>query len=318
MAILDRHPCNPILSRRDIPAVPFGVSSVFNPGATFIGGEILLLLRVQNRARETFLMRAHSADGVHFEVRPEPVELSGLDALLQPLYHVYDPRISRLEGQFYVSLALDLEDGCRLGLARSADLERLEFLGLMSAEENRNGVLFPARVGGRYLRLDRPNRRRASGVNSGDEIWLSASDDLLQWQAIAPVLRGRPHRWDELIGAGPPPVLTPEGWLLVYHGVATHFASANIYQAGVALLDRDDPSKVIARARQNILEPRELYELVGQVPNVVFPSGWVVEDVDAEGCAAPTSLVKLYYGAADTCVGLAQTTIQRLIDACFT
>ena len=126
---------------------------------------------------------------------------------------------------------------------------------------------------------------------------------------------GRFHYWDEFIGSGPPPVKTRRGWLHLYHGVATHFGSANIYQAGVSLLDLKDPTKVLGRSRGNILEPREPYELCGQVPNVVFPSGMVVEDYDAEGYALAASLVKVYYGAADTVVGLAVSTVGELLEA---
>jgi predicted GH43/DUF377 family glycosyl hydrolase len=128
-------------------------------------------------------------------------------------------------------------------------------------------------------------------------------------------MSGRFHFWDELIGSGPPPVKTRDGWLHIYHGVATHFASSNIYQAGVVLLDLDDPTKVLGRCRDNILEPREPYELTGQVPNVVFPSGWVVDRFDETGCACSDSPVKIYYGAADTVVALAETTIGELVAA---
>lgn len=129
-------------------------------------------------------------------------------------------------------------------------------------------------------------------------------------------MKGRPHFWDELIGAGPPPIKTRQGWLLLYHGIATHFASSNIYQAGVALLALDDPSRVVARGRNNVLEPRETYELVGQVPNVVFPTGVIVEEIDSQGFATDDSLVRVYYGAADTVVCLATTTVRMLIEAC--
>ena len=127
------------------------------------------------------------------------------------------------------------------------------------------------------------------------------------------MLNGRFHYWDEFIGSGPPPVKTRHGWLNVYHGVATHFGSANIYQAGVFVTDLQNPQKVIARCRGNILEPRETYELIGQVPNVVFPSGIIVEKFDSEGFALPESEVKIYYGAADSVVALAFTTIDELI-----
>ena len=112
------------------------------------------------------------------------------------------------------------------------------------------------------------------------------------------------------------PCAREEGWLLLYHGVATHFASVNVYQAGAVLLDADDPTQVVARTRRNVLEPREPYELMGQVPNVVFPSGWIVEGVTGGETAEDDALVRVYYGAADTCVGLSETTVGALIAAC--
>jgi len=182
--------------------------------------------------------------------------------------------------------------------------------------DTRNGVLFPESVGGRWLRLERPNLVTVEGgVTSGDQIILAESDDLVRWKPVGPVMGGRPHLWDELIGSGPPPVKTRDGWLHLYHGVARHFG-AGVYQAGVVLLDLDDPTRVVARSRDNILEPRELYELLGQVPNVVFPTGLVVDDVDEEGHARPESPVRVYYGAADTCIGLAIGTIDELLTAC--
>ena len=212
--------------------------------------------------------------------------------------------------------AMDMDRGCRLGLARTRDFRDFQFLGITSGEDTRNGVLFPEKVGGRYLRMDRPNKARLEGgPTTGNTIWLSESEDLLDWKPVAPLISGRFHYWDELIGSGPPPVKTREGWLHLYHGVATHFGSANIYQAGVFLLDLKDPTKVIGRCRHNILEPREIYELTGQVPNVVFPSGMIVETHDEEGFAGPDSRVKIYYGAADTVIGLATTTVSELLAA---
>ncbi len=328
-----RHPDNPILTRTDIPDIParpgsafrppllHDVTSVFNPGAVervdADGRLITLLLRVQDRSRETYLVPAHSRDGVAFSVEPRIVRFAGLEAPGRRVYHVYDARITRLEGAYYILFAMDMDDGCQLGLGRTADFEDFEFLGQVSDEDIRNGVLFPEKVGGRYLRLDRPNKaRHAGGPTSGSTIWLSESDDLAAWRPVAPLIDGRFHYWDEFIGSGPPPFKTREGWLHIYHGVAGHFGSSNIYQAGVVLLDLDDPSRVLGRCRRNILEPREPYELAGQVPNVVFPSGLVVEKIEASGFAAMDSPVKVYYGAADTAVSLAETTVEELLEAC--
>ena len=317
---LRRCPANPILTRGEIPEVPGQLSdptSVFNPGAVRVGDRFTLLLRVQSRGRETFLMVAEGADGRAFSVRPRLVRLEGVERVAETIHHIYDPRVTPLEGRFYIVLAMDIESGCRLGLARTADFERIDFLGVISTADERNGVLFPERVGGRYLLLRRPNRGLPrSDVASGEAIELAESEDLLRWRRVGDVLTGRPHYWDELIGSGPPPIKTRDGWLHIYHGIATHFRSVNIYQAGVALLDLDDPARLLARGRNNILEPREPYELTGQVPNVVFPSGAIVETLDAEGFAPPESRVFVYYGAADTCVGLAETTVGELLAAC--
>ena len=317
---LARHAANPILTRKDIPPLLpdfTDVTSVFNPGAVLHEGRIHLMLRVQSRGRRTALVMAESGDGAGFTVANEPVRLRGIEGIREKIHHVYDPRITRVGDAFYIVFAADIDGGCRLGVAASRDLREFELVGLGAHPDIRNGVLFPERIGGRYVRLDRPNTSGAGGgVASGDEIWLSTSDDLVSWKPERPVMTGRWHYWDERIGPGPPPVRTSEGWLLVYHGIATHFASVNIYQAGVVLLDPADPSRVLARSRNNILEPRETYELIGQVPNVVFPSGMIVERVDDRGVAGAESPVRLYYGAADTCVCLATTTVRALLQAC--
>ena len=312
---------NPVLTRFDIKSERpelNDVSSVFNPGAIKIGDQTHLLLRVQNRGRETVLVKSESDDGLRFRVDSEPTIVSGLEALGWKIFHTYDPRITIVDNKLLVTLAVDTDEGCRAVVTQSDDLKRLEYVGQMWAGEARNGVLFPEKINGKYIGLVRPNiASTAAQPISGSEIWLVESSDLTDWKPVKSVLTGRPHYWDELIGSGPPPVKTREGWLHVYHGIATHFESVNIYQAGVCLLGLNDPSIVIARSRYNILEPRTDYELTGQVPNVVFPSGMIVASYDPEGYALPDSEVSIYYGGADTVVALATTTIQELIDNCY-
>jgi predicted GH43/DUF377 family glycosyl hydrolase len=317
---LERIQGNPIITRQDVPDVEPAVldaTSVFNPGAAVIDGRIVLLLRVQTRGRRTFFMRAESADGMNFQIAPELVPVDGIDGYAGEVYHCYDARITSVGGDLLVMFAMDTDRGCRLGVARSDDLRSLELVAAGGEEDVRNGVLFPEKLGGSFVRLERPNRVSfESGVTSGDTMVLSRSDDLVEWHAVGPVMSGRLHYWDELIGPGPPPVKTREGWLLVYHGIATHLAGACIYQAGAALLDLEDPTNVLARTRDNILEPREPWETTGQVPNVVFPSGMVVEEYDGDGFATPTSRALVYYGAADTCTAVATATVAELIEAC--
>ncbi len=309
---------NPVVVKEDIPAINkelTDVTSVFNPGAIKIDDSYHLMLRVQNRGRRTFFIMASSKNGYDFEVEDKVVELKGLEKINETIYHLYDPRITKIDDTYYIMFAMDLEDSCQLGLAKTKDFNSFEFMGIVTNEGTRNGVLFPEKINGKYFRYERPNNFQIEGGPlTGSAMCVSESDDLLNWTQLAIVADGTRY-WDELIGSGPPPVKTKKGWLHIYHGIATHYAP--IYQVGVMLFDLNDPTKLIARGSQNILEPREIWELVGQVPNVIFPTGLIVEEYDNEGFAKEDSEVKLYYGAADTCIGLATSTIGRLIEQCY-
>ncbi|MEZ5357723.1 MAG: glycoside hydrolase family 130 protein [Candidatus Zixiibacteriota bacterium] len=317
---MQRHLQNPILTRSDIPAIDsqlVDVSSVFNPGATRYRDQILLLLRVQSRGRETFLLPASGPDGITFKVWPELFKLPEFTGIGSRIYHVYDARITAFDDCYIITVAIDTDDGCRIGLLRTTDFRSVDYIGIPFDEDSRNAVLFPEKINGRFHMLYRPNRTNLDGgVASGSAIELATSADLKTWHSEGPVMEGRFHYWDELIGSGPPPIKTRRGWLHIYHGVATHFAASNIYQAGVILLDLEQPRRVIGRSRGNILEPRELYEMVGQVPNVVFPSGLIHVEPDSDGFVAGDSKLLVYYGAADTSVCLATTTVNALLEAC--
>lgn len=333
--IFRRYVDGPRITREMLPPIGLpdgGVlrdpSSVFNPGAIGRDGEALLLLRVQSRGRHTHLVPMRIGRDRRRTVADRATlceDLGPIEQRTGPILHLYDPRLTDLEGTLHVVTAADTAAGCRLliwtaagGDDGFAGLSRLAPAGSLGGRDTRNGVLFPERIGGRHALLHRPNEAGGAGdPASGSGIVLSYSDDLESWDEGAAVMRGRPARWDERIGSGPPPLRVREGWLHLYHGVATHFASVNVYQAGVAILDADDPSRVIARGTDNVLEPRERYELTGQVPNVVFPSGWTVSGLDPDGVAPPEARLQVYYGAADTCVGLAETTVEDLVAAAF-
>ena len=250
---------NPIISPKNIvssnPAM-IDVSSVFNPGAIKYDGKTILLMRVQNRGRETLIVKAESNDGIKFVIENTPIEISGLERSGETIFHIYDSRITYLEGIFYIMLAVDVVGKCLLGIIQTQDFNTFEFLGFTGNEDIRNGVLFPERINGKYARFDRPNiKELESGAATGDAIWYSESDDLINWPVTQLVMEGRLHFWDENIGAGPPPVKTEKGWLLIYHGIAMHYQP--IYQAGVVLLDLNEPWRVISRGRYNVLEPRK-------------------------------------------------------------
>jgi predicted GH43/DUF377 family glycosyl hydrolase len=301
---LDRYPQNPILTGRDFPPAS-GIKRVFNSGIIKAGRRYVMACRVEDAALRNRIWIAESDDGYRFTPRPGPVELPNDDPEFAEytagMY--YDPRITEIDGIFYLMHAAHSSHGCRLSLLRTRDFSRFEWMGHVSAPDNRNGAIFPEKIGGLYARLERPN----TGGSFGD-MWVSYSPDLIFWGKARCVLRNRDVRWAwTKIGPGAVPIKTKHGWITIFHGVRTQCAQHYVYQLGVCLLDLADPSRVVRLCEEAILEPEETYELVGQTPSVVFTSGAVVED---------DGTVKVYYGGADTVQCLATTTVDRLLRAC--
>ena len=315
---MKRHPFSPIITRDQLRMRDLyleDVSSVFNPGAIYHEGQIIMLLRVQDRGRGTHLVKAVSTDGYNFEINDTVFEITGLEAFPYQIYHIYDPRVVRLEDSFYITCAVDCSKGCLLAIFRSAELESMHYMGTLNEEQQRNGVLFDQKIEDRYWMLSRPNEHtRPDGVKSGSRIFAYSSPDLCSWREEGLIMEGRPHFWDELIGPGAPPFRVSFGWMFIYHGVATHFGGGGIYQAGVCVLDPDDPRRVRIRSKLNCLEPREIYELTGQVPNVVFPTACVPVKPRPDGIVWLDDPLYVYYGAADTCVSLAVTSPRKLLE----
>jgi predicted GH43/DUF377 family glycosyl hydrolase len=301
---LKRYPNNPVLTGKDFPAGS-GIKRVFNSGVIKAGKRYVMACRVEDAALRNRIWIAESDDGLRWVPRPGPVELPHDDPEFAEytagMY--YDPRITYLDGKYYLMHAAHSSHGCRLSLLTTSDFSRFQWLGHVSAPDNRNGALFPERINGLYARLERPNTGGAFG-----DMWVSYSPDLIFWGKAKCVLRNRDVRWAwTKIGPGAVPIRTEHGWLTIFHGVRTQCAQHYVYQLGVCLLDLDDPSRVIGRSEEAILEPEEHYELVGQTPSVVFTSGAVLED-DGE--------VKVYYGGADTVQCLATIPLARLLEAC--
>jgi len=302
--IVERYSKNPILRGADFPKES-GVVRVFNSGIVKFKGKYFMACRVEDRALVNRIWIAESTDGYHFTPHPGPVVLPQEDPEFAEytagMY--YDPRITEIDGKCYLVHAAHSAHTCRLSLVETTDFQQFTWKGFISATDNRNGALFPRKINGLYARLDRPN----PGADFGD-IWVSYSPDLVFWGKSRCVLRNCNVRWAwSKIGPGAVPIETPEGWLCIFHGVRTQCKAHYVYQLGVCLLDLEDPSKVIAQAKEAILEPEELYELVGQTPSVVFTGGAVVED---------NGDIKLYYGGADTVQCVAHTSVQKLLWAC--
>ncbi len=299
--IVTRYAENPILTKDDFP-IETGIRTVFNSGAIKIDDTYVMICRVENAALWNRLWIADSKDGIHFTPRPKPIQLpiDDPDFAEYTASMYYDPRITEIDGVYYIVHAAHSAHGCRLSLLKSVDFKRFEWMGFISETDNRNGVLFPEMIDGKYIRLDRPN--------PGGDIWISYSPDLIHWGHSKCVLKKEQVHWAwTKVGPGAVPIKTEEGWLNIFHGVRTQCAQHYVYQLGVALHDLNDPAKVIALAEEAILVPEESYELVGQTPSVVFTGGAVMEE---------SGEIKIYYGGADTVQCLAYTTVDKLLAAC--
>lgn len=298
--VVERWYKNPIIT---LDNVPFPCNTVFNAACAKLGDEYILLMRVEDLAGRSVFALARSDDGYHFKVDPTPAMEPAKEEPFRSYERrgIEDPRITYLEGEYYIMYTAYSRYGARLALAKTSDFKSYKRLGLISEPENKDGCLFPRKINGRYVRLDRPY---GGGIGN---IWLSWSDDLLHWGDSEVVMTTRGGFWDtDRIGASVPPIETPEGWLEIYHGVKVTSAGP-IYRMGAVLLDLENPAKVISRSAVPILTPREYYERVGDVGNVVFSCGALLED---EG------RLRIYYGAADTsiCLGFAQ--IDELVEQC--
>jgi predicted GH43/DUF377 family glycosyl hydrolase len=298
--LFHRNPRNPIIQARDIPQM---VNAVFNPGATVFDGRTLLLLRVEHRTGLSSLVVAMSDDGVsNWEIE----RIRGLTpdtATFEERWGVEDPRITKVGDEYFVVYVGFSTAGPLVCLAKTRDFEHWTRSGVLMSPEDKDAALFPTTFDGRWALIHRPVSAMAG---LGAHVWLSFSPDLRHWGDSRVLLAARRGGWWDAnkVGLGPPPLLTKDGWLIVYHGVRVT-ASGSIYRLGLALLDRDDPRKVLARGNEWVLGPCAPYERDGDVSDVVFPCGWILRD-DGD-------TLHMYYGAADSVVCLAETSVTSLL-----
>jgi predicted GH43/DUF377 family glycosyl hydrolase len=298
--LIRRYPGNPILRREDFPQM---VNAVCNPGAVIYEGRTLLLVRVEYRTGLSSLVVATSDDGLTgWEFEPAR-GLHPVDSF-EEQWGVEDPRITQVGEEFFVVYVGYSAGGPLVMLATTRDFTHWERRGVLMSPDDKDAALFPTMFGGRWALIHRP---LPSMAGLGAHMWLSFSQDLRHWgdsRVLLPARRG--GWWDaNKVGLGPPPLLTKQGWLVCYHGVRVT-ASGSVYRVGLALLDRDDPTKVLARGNEWVMGPRETYERVGDVPNVVFPCGWVLRD-DGD-------TLHMYYGAADSVVCVAESSLAALLE----
>jgi predicted GH43/DUF377 family glycosyl hydrolase len=299
--LLHRWEGNPAITLEDIP---FQANTVFNGTPIVANGGVYLLLRIEGLEGYSFFALARSKDGLRFTVDEKPVMLPACEGPFAEYETkgIEDPRVTLIDGTCYVVYTPVGPLGPRIAIAKTEDYVNYERIAIVSEPGNKDGILFPRKIKDRYVRFDRP-----IGKGCGS-IWVSYSPDMIHWGDSEVVITPRGGYWDDYrIGASVPPIETPEGWLEIYHGVKMTSAGP-IYRAGVVLLDFDDPSKVLKRGLAPILSPREYYERVGDIPNVCFPCGAVI---DANGD------MKVYYGAADTSICIATTSIEELLSEGF-
>jgi predicted GH43/DUF377 family glycosyl hydrolase len=296
-----RHAGNPILTARDWP---YPAHSVFNAGAARLpDGTTLLLCRVEDFRGHSHLTVARSQNGVDgWEIDPEPSMLPDPAGHPEELWGIEDPRLTFLPelDRFAILYTSYSPAGPGVSLALTGDFRTFERLGLVMPPENKDAALFPRRIRGEWALIHRP----VTGM--GAHIWISFSPDLQHWGRHRLMLPARSGAWWDAnkIGLSPPPMETPQGWLVLYHGVRTTCAGC-IYRLGLALFDLDSPEICLRRGGAWIFGPQEPYEQLGDVGNVVFPCGYTIEpDGDT---------INLYYGAADTTIGLARGSLSGLL-----
>lgn len=292
--VFEKHP-TPVLSPTQNWWEDF---CVFNPAAVEKDGRVYLLYRAMGKDMVSRIGLAWSDDGVNFERLSSPVFEPSVP---QEASGVEDPRVVEIDGVFYMTYTAyrgwDFENGDHnfvIAMAKSTDLRKWEKMGFPLGDEiNKDGVLFPERVNGKYVLL---HRRPPS-------IWIAFSDDLKSWEGHRIIMKPTSNWWENIkIGAGAPPIKTEEGWLLIYHGVGAPFGF-RVYSLGVALLDLKDPTKVLARCPLPVLVPELIWETKGDVPFVVFTDGAVVRG----------DRIYLYYGAADRVIGLAVANLKDVL-----
>jgi len=321
IGIVKRYEGNPILSKKD---VPYPAELIFNAGITKFNGRYVMCFRndygvneeqfrAGNYGLRTNIGFADSADGIHWNVKDRPV----FEFAEHDFNRAYDPRLTVIDGRCYLCFAVDGNPGVCGGIAVTDDFDNFEVLYL-SEPDNRNMVLFPEKIDGEYIRLDRPMPVYGKGGGEIFETWLSRSHDLRYWGRHERVMKNSDVPFcNSKCGPAAPPVKTDKGWLTLFHAVwkleeneLYSWAPCGwnkIYTTGVMLLDLDNPAKVIGFAKQPVIVPTMDYEHKGFRGDAIFPGGLILED---------SGELKIYYGSADTVECLATASVDDMLKAC--
>lgn len=295
--IIKRWEGNPVINYEDLN---FPCLNILNAGVTKYNDQFILLIRVETMKGYSVFVAGRSPDGLHFLLDKNPImepAVSGIFAKFEDR-GVEDPRITFLDTTYYIVYTANSRYGQRLVLAKTDDFKKIERIAFMSGPNNKNGALFPKKISNRYARLERPFE--------GGNIWISYSDDLLFWGNSLVVLtpRGGGY-WDsDRVGCEVPPIEVDEGWLVLFYGVR-ETSGGPIFRMGAAMLDKDDPSKLLGRSDIPILSPREEYERIGDGGNTIFSCGAIAQK--------ETNELYLYYGASNMVICLGTAKLDDII-----
>jgi beta-1,4-mannooligosaccharide/beta-1,4-mannosyl-N-acetylglucosamine phosphorylase len=298
--VLWRSERNPIIPRDLVP----GSNSIFNSAVVPYQDGFAGVFRCDSRTRQMQLHSGKSADGVRWTLRNERIQFIPDNltvAEINEFVYAYDPRVCWLDDRYYVTWCNGYH-GPTIGVGYTYDFERFHQLENAYLPYNRNGVLFPRKIGGKYAMFSRPSD---TGHTPFGDIFYSESPDMAHWGRHRVVMKSAGGWQSTKVGAGPIPIETTEGWLLIYHGVLTS-CNGYVYSMGAALLDIDRPWQVMYRTEPYLLSPQRLYEQVGDTPNVAFPCAALAD--------AATGRIAVYYGGADTVTCLAFGYVDELID----
>jgi predicted GH43/DUF377 family glycosyl hydrolase len=301
LPLLIRYSGNPILTRQNWP---YAINSVFNAGAVrLFSGDTLLLCRVEDRNGLSHLCAARSANGFDgWRIDDQPTLTANPREFPEEIWGIEDPRITyvpELE-QYAVAYTSFARGGPGVSLALTKDFCSFKRFGVIMQPEDKDAALLPRRVNGYWALVHRPV------TTTGAHMWISYSPNLQHWGDHKVILQARRGGWWDAnkIGLCSPPIETPKGWLMIYHGVRVT-ASGSIYRLGLALFDLDQPEICLQRGDSWMFGPEAPYERVGDVHDVVFPCG---QTIDEDG-----DTINLYYGGADSCIAVATGSIRRLL-----
>jgi len=299
--LFQRYSDNPILSVEDWP---YKANSVFNAAAAEVEGKILLLARVEDYRGISHLTAARSDNGIdNWQIDSQPTLAPKPEEHPEEVWGIEDPRITWIDemNKWAVCYTAYSKGGPLVSLATTKDFSSFERLGPVMPPEDKDAALFPVKFNGLWAMLHRPVPK---SMILGAHIWISFSPDLKHWGQHKEIIQAREGGWWDAnkIGLCAPPMQTEQGWLILYHGVRTT-ASGSIYRLGLALLDLQDPTKIIRRTDEWIFGPKAHYEREGDVDDVVFPCGWVKKK----------DKIFMYYGAADSRICLATADFHKVI-----